>query len=101
MNDIHYENLIACGEYPVITDVETIFSSYLFFDTHTFLYDAQYKAVKELLYGTMATGMLPIFSMTDYFGGDVSCLSNKGIQLIVEKLKMSIEMICIFALHQR
>lgn len=49
----------------------------------------------------MATGMLPIFSMTDYFGGDVSCLSNKGIQLIVEKLKMSIEMICIFALHQR
>lgn len=87
MNDIHYENLIACGEYPVITDVETIFSSYLFFDTHTFFYDAQYKAVKELLYGTMATGMLPIFSMTDYFGGDVSCLSNKGIKLIVEKIK--------------
>ena len=87
MNDLHYENLIACGKYPVITDVETIFSSYLFFETHEFNYNAQYKAVRKLLYGIMATGMVPIFSMTEYFGGDVSCLSNKGIKVQIEKLK--------------
>lgn len=87
MNDLHYENIIACDKYPVITDVETVFSSYLFFETHDFYYDAQYKAVRKLLYGIMATGMVPIFSMTDYFGGDVSCLSNKGIKVQVEKLK--------------
>lgn len=86
INDIHYENLIAHGEYPVITDVETIFSSYLFLDTHQFQYDAQYKASKKLLYGVMATGMIPIFSMTEYFGGDVSCLSNKGLKVNVEKV---------------
>ncbi len=87
MNDMHYENLIAHGKYPVITDVETIFSSYLFFDTHNFEYDAQYKAVQRLLYGVMATGLIPIFSMTEYFGGDVSCLSNKGIKIIAEKVR--------------
>lgn len=86
MNDMHYENLIAHGEYPIITDVETILSSYLFFYTHKFEYDAQYKAVQRLLYGVMATGMIPIFSMTEYFGGDVSCLSNKGIRIAVEKV---------------
>ncbi|GLB31769.1 type 2 lantibiotic biosynthesis protein [Lacrimispora amygdalina] len=87
MNDMHYENLIAHGKFPVITDVETIFSSYLFFDTHKFEYDAQYKAVQRLLYGVMATGLIPIFSMTEYFGGDVSCLSNKGIKIVAEKVK--------------
>ncbi|TCL54999.1 type 2 lantibiotic biosynthesis protein LanM [Kineothrix alysoides] len=87
MNDMHYENLIAHGEYPVITDVETLLSSYLFFDTHKFEYDAQYKAVQRLLYGVMATGLIPIFSMTEYFGGDVSCLSNKGIKIITEKVE--------------
>lgn len=87
MNDLHYENIIACDKYPVITDVETIFSSYLFFETHDFYYDAQYKAVRKLLYGIMATGMVPIFSMTEYFGGDVSCLSNQGIKVQVEKIK--------------
>lgn len=87
INDMHYENLIAHKTYPVVTDVETIFSSYLFFNTHNFEYDAQYNAVKKLLYGVMATGLVPIFSMTEYFGGDVSCLSNKGIKVIVEKVK--------------
>lgn len=86
MNDMHHENLIAHGEYPVISDVETIFSSYLFFYTHKFEYDAQYKAVQRLLYGVMATGMIPIFSMTEYFGGDVSCLSNKGLRIMTEKV---------------
>lgn len=87
INDMHYENLIANEEYPIITDVETIFSSYLFFDTHQFEYNAQFKAVQRLLYGVMATGLVPIFSMTEYFGGDVSCLSNKGIKVKVEKVK--------------
>ncbi len=87
INDMHYENVIANGKYPVITDVETIFSSYLFFGTHSFGYDAQYKGVKKLLYGTTATGLVPIFTMSEYFGGDVSCLSNTGFKINVEKLK--------------
>ena len=87
INDLHYENIIAHNQYPVITDVETIFSSYLFFDTHQFDYNAQYLATKKLVYGVMATGLIPIFSMTEYFGGDVSCLSNKGIKIAVERIK--------------
>lgn len=86
VNDLHYENLIASGQYPIISDVETIFSSYLFFQTHSYDYDAQYNASKQLIYGVMATGLVPIYSMTEYFGGDVSCLSSKGIKLFVEKV---------------
>lgn len=86
INDLHYENLIASGKYPIISDVETIFSSYLFFETHKYDYDAQYNASKQLIYGVMATGLIPIYSMTEYFGGDVSCLSSKGIKLFIEKV---------------
>lgn len=71
------------------------------FETHEFNYNAQYKAVRKLLYGIMATGMVPIFSMTEYFGGDVSCLSNKGIKVQIEKLKMNIVMTCIFILNMK
>lgn len=87
INDMHYENLLANGVYPVITDVETIFSSYLFFNIHKLEYDAQYNATKKLLYGTMATGLVPVFTMSEYFGGDVSCLSNRGLKIMVEKLE--------------
>lgn len=86
INDLHYENLIASGEYPIISDVETIFSSYLFFETHKYDYDAQYNASKQLTYGVMATGLIPIYSMSEYFGGDVSCLSSNGIKLFIEKV---------------
>lgn len=39
--------------------------------------------------------------MTEYFGGDVSCLSNKGIKVQIEKLKMNIVMTCIFILNMK
>lgn len=89
MNDLHYENLIANGVNPVITDVETIFSSYLFTAIHDYKFDARKKAIEKLTYGVISTGLLPIVSMSEYFGGDISCLSNCGLKLQVEKLKNS------------
>ncbi len=86
MTDLHYENVIANNVYPVITDIETMFSSYLFFETKQYKYDAQKEAVKQLLFSTVSTGLLPIVSMSDYFGGDISCLSNKGLRVPFEKL---------------
>lgn len=87
MNDMHYENIIASGKYPVISDYETIFSSYLFYHMQTFGFDAQQKVVKRLLHSVNATGLIPIYSMTQYFGGDVSGLSNNGFMLMVENIK--------------
>lgn len=87
MNDLHYENLIANEVNPVITDTETIFSSYLFAAIHDYKFDARKKAIEKLTYGVISTGLLPIVSMSEYFGGDISCLSNCGLKLEIEKLK--------------
>lgn len=87
MNDLHYENMIAQGRFPVISDVETIFSTYVYTDTKKYYYEAHKKAVSVLSRGTMSTGLLPVLSMVDYFGGDVSCLSNRGMKVKVQKLK--------------
>ena len=87
MNDLHYENMIAHGKFPVISDVETIFSTYISADTKKYYYDAHRKAVSLLSNGTISTGLLPVFSMVEYFGGDVSCLSNTGMKIKVQKIK--------------
>lgn len=87
MNDLHYENMIAHGRFPVISDVETIFSTYISADTKRYYYDAHRKAVSLLSNGTISTGLLPVFSMVEYFGGDVSCLSNTGMKVKVQKIK--------------
>ena len=85
MNDLHYENMIAHYMFPVITDLETIFSTYIFVDTRKYLYEAQRMAVSILSSGTIATGLLPVLSLIEYFGGDISCLSNNGTKIKVQK----------------
>ena len=60
MNNLNQEKIVANGVYPVITDVETIFSSYIIFNSLKAEFDAQYKASKKLLYSTMSTGLVPI-----------------------------------------
>lgn len=60
MNNLNQEKIVANGVYPVITDVETIFSSYIIFNSLKAEFDAQYKASKKLLYSAMSTGLVPI-----------------------------------------
>lgn len=71
INDLHFENLIVKGVYPVIKDIETIFASYLFLYIQKPEYDAQYNATKKLMYGTMATGLVPVFDMSIDCGKDI------------------------------
>ena len=68
---MHFENLIVKGVYPVIKDIETIFASYLFLYIQKPEYDAQYNATKKLMYGTMATGLVPVFDMSIECGKDI------------------------------
>ncbi|NLT04550.1 MAG: type 2 lantipeptide synthetase LanM [Bacteroidales bacterium] len=67
--DFHYENLIACGEYPVLIDVETFFHPFMPFehgDSRHTLYNSVLK-----------TGLLPTgFTHDGHQRADLSGLSN-------------------------
>jgi len=69
--DFHYENLIACGEYPVFIDVETFFHPFMPFehgDTRHTLFNSVLK-----------TGLLPTgFTLEGHQKADLSGLSNPG-----------------------
>ncbi|MFY0804741.1 type 2 lanthipeptide synthetase LanM family protein [Peribacillus frigoritolerans] len=55
--DIHYENIIAKGEHPIIIDLEALFhNNTLYSDTST----ATYKALADLNNSVMRTSLLPI-----------------------------------------
>ncbi|CAM3027445.1 type 2 lantipeptide synthetase LanM [Lactococcus hircilactis] len=60
-NDIHYENLISNGEYPVIIDAETVLTNRLFFvksDSSKYL---QENAINCMYNSVRSTAILPDF----------------------------------------
>ncbi len=67
--DFHYENLIACGEYPIPVDLETLFHPFMPFeenDRHNGIFNSVLK-----------TGILPTtFGMDDTQLADMSGLVN-------------------------
>lgn len=75
-NDLHYENLIAYGEYPMLIDLETIFQSYV--ETN-FGDSAALNVRKKYVMDSLAsTALLPLvaFSDTDNSGFDISALGG-------------------------
>lgn len=69
--DMHYENIIADGEYPVLIDLETVIHPKIRSD-YTFSDQAEEKAFRSMTTSVLYTGMLP-----EYSGGDAD-LSGLG-----------------------
>lgn len=55
--DLHYENLIACGEHPVLVDLETLFHQP--FRPRSYAEDAGARAEQQLEESVLRTGLLP------------------------------------------
>lgn len=68
MSDMHGENIIACGEYPLPVDLETLPGN----PDYTAYESADRMAAEELKHSVLSVGMLPVIT----WGGD-----GKGIIL--------------------
>lgn len=72
-HDLHFENMIASGEYPVFIDLETFVNGFVFGERKT----AEEEVNFRLMDSVLSTGLLPIFRWNqDGKGVDVSGLSG-------------------------
>jgi len=76
--DMHYENIIASGEYPFLIDLETLF--------HRTLKSARKEAAQKTVeHSTLMTGFLPHFFHNKKGKGiDISGLGREEEQAIIE-----------------
>ena len=76
-NDIHYENIIAHGEHPVIVDIETLFQQLT--SLWNLPQSAFYTCYKECLDSIAGTSLIPIITFTkgnNHKGIDISALNG-------------------------
>ncbi|GLV54011.1 lanthionine synthetase [Dictyobacter sp. S3.2.2.5] len=57
--DCHYENLIACGAYPVLVDMETLMHPQARFEEEGDAIDAEMRALQLLTHSVLRSGLLP------------------------------------------
>lgn len=79
--DFHYKNIMACGESPVLVDVETLLQHRILSGCKG-VADAQYLAFERMMNSVMHTGLLPTWvSRKDGRGTpcDVGGLSGGGL----------------------
>jgi len=70
--DIHHENLIASGEYPILIDQETFFRS-------TLAHPDQQKSADEFIHSVLKTALLPNFLENEGSrGSDIGGLTGEG-----------------------
>ncbi|MFC0429644.1 type 2 lanthipeptide synthetase LanM family protein [Kutzneria buriramensis] len=75
-SDMHYENLIAAGDQPVLVDVETLFHPTMQVDTAT----GHDPAAQELVRSVFRTALLPQVMLGENGSMDVSGLGgDKGV----------------------
>lgn len=75
--DLHYENIIAVGEYPVLIDLEVLISATKKVDQKT----ATQEVCDQLLSSVLYTGMLPFYYWNkDGNGVDGSAINGTGGQ---------------------
>lgn len=84
--DIHAENLVAYGEYPVIIDMETITSP--FSNQNLEYFDLDEKINRIIQRSVLHSGLLPfyIWSQDKKSGIDVSAINGKPRQIIPFKI---------------
>ncbi len=75
VTDIHCENIIACGEYPILIDLETMPGTVL----NNPAYTAEEYANKKIRHSVLRTGILPTVVWGKNGGGVIlSALGNAG-----------------------
>lgn len=79
MNDIHLENLIADGEYPVIVDIETVFQVSQEMETQTLFVDLMKKLEVESVSNSLLLPKKMSMGIKDIV--DLSALAGKGVKL--------------------
>ncbi len=88
--DCHAENLIACGEHPMLVDTETLMHPHLRYEDQAEGMLAQLLAHEQLTRSVLGTGLLPRWQVRDDEGDvyDVSGLAGGGEQeLMVQRPK--------------
>lgn len=93
MTDLHFENIISDGEYPVILDMETICGTTI--NNNEFLFTMAQKEVNNKIFDSVLnTGLLPMKGLGSIFGGDVSGMMGgeftKSFNRIVDNNKDTI-----------
>lgn len=91
-NDIHYENIIANGEFPVIIDIETLFQNLS--DTVLYQDNAASAVYKSCIDSVGGTAMVPIVAFSKKEEGkgiDISALGGKGQELPYKLLQLVCE----------
>jgi len=76
--DMHFENVIACGDHPVLVDVETLFHPSL-----AVAADAVDPAARVLADSVRRTGLLPTVVVTEHGAEDVSGLGAGTVTEVV------------------
>lgn len=76
--DMHFENVIACGDQPVPVDVETLFHPSLATPDH-----APDPAARLLLESVQRTGLLPVIVAGEGGAADVSALGGSTVTEVV------------------
>ncbi len=77
-SDIHYENIIACGEYPVIIDLETLLHPRLSVKDNANAKSSQIKAAKEYENSVVTIGMLPTYMKGKMEVGGLGAISEQS-----------------------
>ena len=77
--DLHYENIIAAGEHPIIVDLETILHPRMTISDRD---DSEDKALRIIYKGVLQSAFLPRWSLgeLDRRGYDVSGVAGEGNQ---------------------
>ena len=84
LTDLHFENVISHGEFPVLLDVEALFSNYIIQDN--ILNDAQKKVENSIKHAVIATGLLPIKDTFKTFHGDTSGIAGGKLHVQYKKI---------------
>lgn len=81
-SDCHCENLIACGEYPVLIDVETLFHPRVLLKAEA-INNARHLANEKIKYSVLRTRLLPRWQIK-HFDKVIFDLSGLGIHEDIE-----------------
>jgi type 2 lantibiotic biosynthesis protein LanM len=74
--DCHYENIIACGEHPVLVDMETLMHHRPRFEEMEDGAQAEFLAYQQMAESVLRTGLLPNWQVYDQRAYDVSGLGT-------------------------
>lgn len=80
ISDLHYENVVPCGEYPIVVDDETIASVVLSQEFRDLAASDAEQAIRDSLSDSvLLTGMLPLGALGSD-GADVSAIGAESIR---------------------